>query len=72
MVADEVVVETRRAGETRGFQWRSTGDGGYTIEEIDVPRLEPAPDAAPFRLETTESAPKVTTASSSPARRSRK
>ena len=32
MVADEVVVETRRAGSDEGFRWRSKGDGSYEIE----------------------------------------
>ncbi|MBI4882373.1 MAG: molecular chaperone HtpG [Planctomycetes bacterium] len=35
MVADEVVLETRRAGQAQGLRWRSRGDGGYTIEECD-------------------------------------
>ncbi|MEN2987628.1 molecular chaperone HtpG [Tistrella sp. BH-R2-4] len=35
MVADKVVVETRRLGETQGFRWTSDGRGGYTIEPID-------------------------------------
>ncbi len=37
MVADEVVVETRRAGEEKGTRWTSTGRGEYTLEEIDKP-----------------------------------
>jgi len=32
MVADEITVETRRAGEERGWRWSSAGEG-YTIEE---------------------------------------
>ncbi len=35
MVADEVVLETRRAGEESGTRWRSKGDGSYTIEDAD-------------------------------------
>ena len=35
MVADEVEVETRRAGEAKGVGWRSRGDGEYEIEDID-------------------------------------
>ena len=35
MVADEVVVETRRAGSTEGLRWRSKGDGSYEIEEAE-------------------------------------
>ncbi|HTF89109.1 MAG TPA: molecular chaperone HtpG [Planctomycetota bacterium] len=38
MVADEIVVVTRRAGESGGTRWRSKGDGEYAIED--------APDAA--------------------------
>ncbi|HEY9332515.1 MAG TPA: molecular chaperone HtpG [Streptomyces sp.] len=35
MVADEVVLLTRRAGEERGTRWTSTGEGTYTIETVD-------------------------------------
>ncbi len=35
MVAEEVELETRRAGESKGLRWRSRGDGAYTLEEID-------------------------------------
>ncbi len=35
MVADEVVVETRKAGERRGVRWSSRGTGEYSIEEIE-------------------------------------
>ncbi|MAD38133.1 molecular chaperone HtpG [Tistrella sp.] len=34
MVADEVVVETRRLGEPQGWRWTSDGRGGYRIEAI--------------------------------------
>lgn len=37
MVADQVTLVTRRAGETTGTRWQSEGEGTYTIE--------PAPDA---------------------------
>ncbi|MEX1023519.1 MAG: molecular chaperone HtpG [Planctomycetota bacterium] len=37
MVADEIVVETRRAGEERGTRWVSQGGGTYTIEAIEKP-----------------------------------
>ena len=33
MVAEKVVIETRKAGETEGTRWESTGDGSYSIEE---------------------------------------
>ncbi len=33
MVADEVTVVTRRAGEERATRWQSSGDGEYTLEE---------------------------------------
>ena len=36
MVADEVVVESRRAGAEGGARWRSAADGSYTIEDTDV------------------------------------
>ena len=35
MVADEVVVETQKAGETQGYRWSSRADGRFTIEEIE-------------------------------------
>ena len=35
MVADEVTVESRRAGSDRGSRWQSSGAGEYTIEECD-------------------------------------
>jgi len=34
MVADRVVMETRKAGEELGTRWTSTGDGTYTAEEV--------------------------------------
>jgi molecular chaperone HtpG len=36
MVADRVVVETRKAGETQGWRWESTGDGSFTIEPSEL------------------------------------
>ena len=36
MVADEVTVETRKAGEATGWQWRSDGKGSFTIAECDA------------------------------------
>jgi len=35
MVAKEVVVETRSPYSDKGYQWRSTGEDSYTIEEIE-------------------------------------
>ncbi|MFF8190573.1 molecular chaperone HtpG [Streptomyces bobili] len=35
MVADEVTLVTRRAGETRGTRWSSRGEGTYTLETAD-------------------------------------
>ncbi|MGV9251911.1 molecular chaperone HtpG [Streptomyces sp. NPDC003697] len=35
MVADEVTVLTRRAGESRGTRWTSRGEGTYTLETVD-------------------------------------
>jgi molecular chaperone HtpG len=35
MVADEVVLVTRKAGETEGTRWASTGEGNYTLERLD-------------------------------------
>ena len=36
MVADQVVVETRRAGEDQAWRWSSDGKGDYEIAPIDV------------------------------------
>ena len=39
MVADRVTLVTRKAGETTGTRWTSTGEGTYTIEEAaDAPQ----------------------------------
>ena len=35
MVADEVTLLTRRAGESMGTRWQSTGEGTYTVEPAD-------------------------------------
>jgi molecular chaperone HtpG len=35
MVADRVALLTRRAGETGGTRWESTGEGTYTIEDVE-------------------------------------
>ena len=36
MVADQVVVQTRRADETQGYRWSSRADGQFTIEAIEL------------------------------------
>ncbi|ROO29869.1 heat shock protein 90 [Salinisphaera orenii MK-B5] len=38
IVADQVVVDTRRGGESTGVRWISDGGGEYTLEEIDKPQ----------------------------------
>ena len=35
MVADRVVVDTRRAGEEQGWRWESDGRSGFTLAESD-------------------------------------
>jgi molecular chaperone HtpG len=35
MVADKVTLLTRRAGESEGTRWESSGEGTYTIESVD-------------------------------------
>ncbi|WP_255953091.1 molecular chaperone HtpG [Streptomyces odontomachi] len=35
MVADEVTLITRRAGEAHGTRWSSQGEGTYTLETVD-------------------------------------
>jgi len=41
MVAGEVEVFTRKAGETHGWHWRSDGRGDFTIESVDDERVPP-------------------------------
>lgn len=38
MVADKVTLITHTPGQEKGIRWESTGDGTYTIEEIDKPQ----------------------------------
>ncbi|MFT4199139.1 molecular chaperone HtpG [Gordonia sp. (in: high G+C Gram-positive bacteria)] len=35
MVADKVTLVTRKAGQSAGTKWESTGDGTYTLETVD-------------------------------------
>ncbi|MFE0629410.1 molecular chaperone HtpG [Streptomyces sp. NPDC058864] len=35
MVADEVTVVTRRAGESQGTRWTSRGEGTYSVDSVD-------------------------------------
>jgi molecular chaperone HtpG len=35
MVADEVTLVTRRAGESKGTRWTSRGEGTYTLDSVD-------------------------------------
>ena len=35
MVADRVVLVTRRAGEQAGTRWESDGQGEYTVDRVD-------------------------------------
>ena len=35
MVADEVTLLTRRAGESEGTRWTSSGEGTYTVETVE-------------------------------------
>jgi molecular chaperone HtpG len=37
MVADEIVVETSRAGEAGGTRWRSDGKASFTVEDLERP-----------------------------------
>jgi molecular chaperone HtpG len=41
MVADEVTLVTRRAGEATATEWRSTGQGSYTIEDLTGDAVPP-------------------------------
>lgn len=35
MVADRVTLVTRKAGDTGGTRWESTGEGTYTVEDVE-------------------------------------
>ena len=38
MVTDEVTIETRHADkDSKGYRWKSDGEGTFTIEEINKP-----------------------------------
>lgn len=37
MVSDRVTLVTRKAGETGAIQWESSGDGTYTLAEVERP-----------------------------------
>ncbi|GAP76922.1 chaperone protein HtpG [Pseudoalteromonas sp. SW0106-04] len=37
IVADEVTVRTRKAGESQAVEWQSKGEGEYTLANIDKP-----------------------------------
>jgi molecular chaperone HtpG len=37
MVADKVVVESRKAGEAEGWRWESDGKGEFTVESAELP-----------------------------------
>ena len=39
IVADKVVVETRKAGGAQGWRWSSDGKSGYTVEPIERERV---------------------------------
>lgn len=57
MVAERVVLVTRRAGEEKAWRWESPGDGTYTLEEDSRPSpgtiitlfLKPKEDEGPVR-----------------------
>ncbi len=35
MISDDIILETRSVDSDKGVRWQSTGDGTYTIEEIE-------------------------------------
>ncbi len=37
MVADRVTLETRRPGQASGTRWESSGEGTYTLEDVEGP-----------------------------------
>ncbi|MFC9429474.1 molecular chaperone HtpG [Streptomyces sp. NPDC056987] len=52
MVADEVTLLTRRAGESKGTRWQSTGEGTYTVDTVDE---APRGTAVTLRLKPEDS-----------------
>ena len=62
IVADNVVVETRRAGSDEGVRWQSDGQGEFSVELADMPergtrvtlhlKKDEQEFAEPFRIET--------------------
>ena len=38
IIAEDVTLETRKAGEKQGFRWQSKGDGEFSIEDIKKER----------------------------------
>ena len=35
MVADNIIIETKNVESDKGVKWESSGDGSYSIEDID-------------------------------------
>lgn len=64
MVADKVTLVTRKAGEQTGTRWESTGDGTYTITDVDD-----APQGTSVTLTLKPPTPR-TTSTTTPTRRS--
>jgi len=36
IIADEVTLESRKAGQNQGFKWQSKGDGEFTLEPVAI------------------------------------
>ena len=43
MVANKVIVRSRKAGDEKGWLWASDGRSGYTISEADTPACSVGP-----------------------------
>ncbi|MEO3753809.1 molecular chaperone HtpG [Streptomyces sp. B6B3] len=56
MVADEVTLLTRRAGESTGTRWVSSGEGTYSLETVDA---APQGTAVTLRLKPVDTEDKV-------------
>jgi len=54
MVADKVQLVTRKAGQSEGTRWESTGEGAYTIETLPAEEQTPQGTAVTLHLKPVD------------------